>query len=87
MFIENRNTEQGIDESFLNIDECLTGELIETSDLNTNSNHQIQEMDNDLAQIESTFGTSNIQISKSCMDLLNQFESEVYTDNNRYIYI
>jgi len=34
-------------------------------------------MDNDLAHIESTFGTNNIQISKSCMDLLNQFESEV----------
>lgn len=85
MFTENRNTEEGIEDSFLNINECLTGELIETTDLITDSNHQIQEIDNDLAQIESTFGTSNIQISKSCMDLLNQFESEVYTKNNKYI--
>lgn len=44
----------------------------------SNSSHQFQEMDNDLAQIESTFGTSNVQISNTCMDLLNQFESEVY---------
>jgi len=43
-------------------------------------------MDSDLAQIESTFGTSNVQISNTCMDLLDQFESEVYTTNNKYIY-
>jgi len=85
VFTENRNTEEGIDESFPNINECLTGELIETTDLIANSNHQIQEMEDDLAHIKSTFGTNHIQISKSCMDLLNQFESEVYTENNRYV--
>lgn len=78
MFTENRNTEDGIDESFLNINECLTGEVIESTDLITNSKHKIQEVDDGLAQIESTFGTSNVQISNICMDLLNQFESEVY---------
>lgn len=78
MFTENRNTEDGTDDSFLNIQECLTGEVIESTDLITNSSHQFKEMDSDLAQIESTFGTSNVQISNTCMDLLNQFESEVY---------
>lgn len=85
MFTENRNTEDGIDESFLNINECLTGEVIESTDLITNSNHKCQEMDDDLAQIESIFGTSNVQISNTCMDLLNQFESEVYTKNSTYV--
>lgn len=82
MFTENRNTEDGIEESFLNINECLTGEVIESTDLITDSKHKIQEVDDDLAQIESAFGTSNVQISNTCMDLLNQFESEVYTKNN-----
>lgn len=85
MFTENRNTEDGIDESFLNINECLTGEVIESTDLITNSNPKCQEMDDDLAQIESIFGTSNVQISNPCMDLLNQFESEVYTKNSTYV--
>lgn len=86
MFTENRNTEDGTDDSFLNIQECLTGEVIESTDLITNSSHKFKEMDNDLAQIESTFGTSNVQISNTCMDLLDQFESEVYNKNNKYIY-
>jgi len=82
---ENRNTEDGTDDSFLNIQECLTCEVIESTDLITNSSHQFQEMDNDLAQIESTFGTSNVQISNTCMDFLNHFESGVYTKNNKYV--
>jgi len=82
VFTENRNTENGIDESFLNINECLTGEVIESTDIKINSAHQVQEIDDVLAQIESTFGTSNVQISNNCMDLLNQFESEVCAKNN-----
>ncbi|KAL5243720.1 hypothetical protein ACI65C_011130 [Semiaphis heraclei] len=74
------------DDSFLNIQECLTGEVIESTDLITNSSHKFKEMDNDLAQIESTFGTSNVQISNTCMDLLDQFESEALCmdDNNSF---
>jgi hypothetical protein len=62
VFAENRNTEDGTDENLLNANECLTGEIIESINLITESNHKFQEMDNDLAQIESNFETSNVQI-------------------------
>jgi len=45
VFTENRNNEDGTEDSYLNIQECLTGEVIESTSLITNSSNQFKEME------------------------------------------
>lgn len=82
MFTENRNTENVLEDTFLNSSECLTGEVIEATNVLENIDYTIPEIDVEMAEIETNLGLTKIQVPNPCIDLLNQFEFEVMKNNN-----
>jgi len=76
IFTENQNCKSGIEDSLLTSSECLNAEIIESSELKLNFPN-CTEFDEDLASIDSQFGTCELAIPTNNMQLLNKFELEV----------
>ncbi|VVC40893.1 Hypothetical protein CINCED_3A023031 [Cinara cedri] len=81
VFIENRSTENGVKESFLDSSECLTGEIIKNVYLLPNTSCEGPKIDCIQGEVETDLGTARVQISNNSIDLLKQFEFEVGTNN------
>ncbi|VVC31752.1 Hypothetical protein CINCED_3A018276 [Cinara cedri] len=64
------NTEDRVEESFLDSFECLTGEVMKNSDLLPNTSCERPEIYCDQDEVETDLGTTRVQIPNNSFDLL-----------------